>query len=214
MPGKTHTLGAGLVACLLLVQALEPISQMAKQDDRTRQVKEAGKVRAAALVARDEAPRVLEPGEEALDSPAAFVAPERAAVLGQIDAIASMRRNQLDVVRGEGAVERVAVIGRVPDEPRGVVGEEAGIQRRFDERDFVRRGRGDSNGDRKTSAVCNGHDLGALAALRLADVPPFFLALANEPSMNVSLRSRPPRAWRSRASAFSTCLSVPWSTQR
>jgi hypothetical protein len=84
----------------------------------------------------------------------------------------------------------------------------------FDELCFVRRGRGDGNGDRKTSAVCKGHDLGALPALGLADVAPFFLALAKEPSMKVSLRSKPPRAWRSRANACSTRVSVPWSTQR
>ena len=111
---------------------------MPKQNHGAGEVQETREIGRAPLVAGDESARVLEPGEESLDSPAAFVAPERAAVLGQIDAIASMRSNQLDVVRGEGPVERVAVIGRVPDEPRGVVREEAGIQRRFDERDFVR----------------------------------------------------------------------------
>ena len=182
---------------------------MAKQDDRTRQVKKAGKVRAAALVARDEAPRVLEPGEEALDFPAPFVAPEGPAVLGQIHPVPPMGRDQFNLERCEGTVERVAVVGGVADDAVRVVSEKAGIQGLFDELGFVRRGRGDGNGDRKTSAVCQGHDLGALAALRLADVAPLFLALANEPSMNVSLRSRPPRAWRSRANACSTRLSVP-----
>ena len=111
-------------------------------------------------------------------------------------------------------VEAVAVIRGIADQPHGIVGEEAGVQRLRDELRFVRRRRGDGNGDRKTSAVCNGHDLGPFAALGLADAAPFFLALAKEPSMNVSLRSRPPRAWRSAASALSTRRRVPSRTQR
>lgn len=187
---------------------------MAKQDDRTRQVQKAREVRAVAFVTGDQAARVLEPREETLDSPAAFVAPERAAVLSQMDAVATMGGNQFDVERGERAVERVAVVRRIADQPDRVLGEEAGVQRLRDEAGFVRRRRGDGNGDRKTSAVCNGHDLGPFASLGRADVAAFFLALAKEPSMYVSLRSSPPRAWRSWANAFSIRLSVPWSTQR
>ena len=105
-----------------------------------------------------------------------------------------MRGDQFDAAGGEGIVETVAVIGGVADEARGVVAEETGVQGLCDELRFVRRGRGDGNGERKTSAVCNGHDLGPFAALGFPDVEPFFLALAKEPSMKVSLRSKPPRA--------------------
>ena len=182
---------------------------MAKQDERARQVQEAEKVAATTLVASDQAPRVLKPRKETLHAPSTSVPSKGAAVLGQVDAIAPMGRDEFDLTGRERAVERVAVVGGIPDEPLRIVGEEAGSQRGFDERDFMRRGRGDGNGDRKTSAVCNGHDLGAFPALGLADVAPFFLALAKEPSMNVSLRSRPPRAWRSRANACRTRLSVP-----
>src|ERR1022692_1526051 len=119
-----------------------------------------------------------------------------------------MGGDQFDAAGGEGLVEAVAVVGGVPDEPLGIVGQEAGVYGLLDELRLVRRCRGDGNGERKTSAVCNGHDLGPLAALGFADVAPFFLALAKEPSMNVSLRSKPPRAWRSAASASRTCRSV------
>src|SRR5207253_7550140 len=115
---------------------------------------------------------------------------------------------------GERLVEAIAVIGGIADEPLRIVAEEAGVQGLLDELRFVRRRRGDGNGERKTSAVCNGHDLGPFAALGLADTAAFFLALANEPSMNVSVRSKPPRAWRSAASALSTRRSVPSWTQR
>ena len=100
---------------------------MAKQNDRARQVKEAEIVAAAALIAGDEAPRVLEPGKEALDAPAASVSSKRAAVLGQVDAIAPMRGDEFDLAGGEGPVERVAVVGRVANEALRVVGEKAGV---------------------------------------------------------------------------------------
>jgi len=52
-----------------------------------------------------------------------------------------------------------------------VIREKTGLQRLLDELRFVRRRRGDGNGDRKTSAVCKGHDLGAFAALGFPDAP-------------------------------------------
>ena len=120
-----------------------------------------------------------------------------------------MRCDEFDVEGGQVCVEAITVVGGIADEPRGILGKKAGIQRLFDESGLMRRGRGDGNGDRKTSAVCNGHDLGPLAALRWPDEPSFFLAQAKEPSKNVSLRSKPPRAWRSWASAFKTRRRVP-----
>jgi hypothetical protein len=53
-------------------------------------------------------------------------------------------------------------------------------------------------------AVCNCHDLGPLAALRLADAEPPLFAGANVPSMNPSVRSRPPRSRKSLARACRT----------
>src|SRR5262249_43476615 len=163
-------------------------------------------------VARDEAARVLQPGKQPFDLPAALIASERPAVLGEMHAVRSMRRNELNAVGRERLVEPVAVIGRLADQARGRLGPEARVQRLDDELRFVRRSRGDGNGERKTSAVCNRHDLGPLAPLGFADVAPFFLALAKEPSMNVSLRSRAPRACRSAANALSTWRSVPLCT--
>ncbi|TPW00989.1 MAG: hypothetical protein FD124_3828 [Alphaproteobacteria bacterium] len=117
----------GFSVMATLRNTLEPISQMAKQDHGARQVQEAEEVSAPALIAGDEAPRVLEPGEETLDAPAAAVAPQRATVLGPVDAIASVRSDELDVDRRERAVERVAVVGGVPDQSGRVVGEKTGV---------------------------------------------------------------------------------------
>jgi len=187
---------------------------MPKENHRACEVQKAGEIGGAPLIPGDESPRVLQPGKEAFDFPAAFIAAQGPSILCEVDPVRPMGRDELDPARGQRLVEPVAVIRGIPDQARGVIGEEARVQRLFDELRFVRRGRRDGNGNRKTSAVCNGHDLGPLAPLGLADVAAFFLALAQEPSMNVSLRSSPPRACRSAARALRTRRRVPSRTQR
>jgi hypothetical protein len=83
----------------------------------------------------------------------------------------------------------------------------------LDERDFGGRSTCDSNGERKTSAVCNGHDLGALALTSIADESAPFFAPAKVASMKASVRSIPPRAARSRHTVSNTFRSVPLRTQ-
>src|SRR3954464_11839148 len=174
---------------------------MAQQNNGAAEEDKALEIAGAPLIAGDEASEVLQPGKEPFDVPAAFVATQGTAILSQVNAVWPMRGDELDAVDGQGDIERVAIVGGIPDQPRREVEKKAALQGLFDQRYFVRRRRGGGNGDRKTSAVCNGHDLGPFAAFGRPDVPPFFLALAKEPSMKVSRRSRPPRAWRSRASA-------------
>lgn len=187
---------------------------MPKENNRAREVQKTGEVGGAPLIPCDESARVLEPGEEPFDFPAAFIAAQCASILSEIDPRCAMRCDQFDATGGEGLVEAVAVIGGIADEPLRIVPEETGVQGLRDELRLVRRRRGDGNGERKASAVCNGHDLGPFAALGFPDMEPFFLALAKEPSMKVSLRSNPPRAWRSTASALRARRSVPARTQR
>jgi hypothetical protein len=57
------------------------------------------------------------------------------------------------------------------------------------------------SGDRKTSSVCDGHDLGAFAALCLAGT--------KVPSMNSSRISIPPRSYRSCASSWAMRRKTP-----
>jgi hypothetical protein len=187
---------------------------MPKQDDRACEMQKPSEIGGPPLIAGHEAPRVLEPREKPFDFPAAPITAQRAPILGEVNPIGTMGGDQFDPTCREGLVEPIAVIRSVADEPLGIVGQKAGVQGLLDEPRFMRRRRGDGNGERKTSAVCNGHDLGALAALGFPDMEPFFLALANEPSMKVSLRSNPPRACRSAASALTTRRSVPRLTQR
>jgi hypothetical protein len=86
------------------------------------------------------------------------------------------------------------------------------VQRRIDERDLGRTGRGDMNSERNTLAVDHHHPLRTLAAGGTTDVRAPFFADANEPSMNVfSHRSRP-RASSSPRKARHIASHVPSSS--
>ena len=152
----------------------------------------------------------MEPGEEALYLPAALVSTEGAKVLSEALAIRAIGRDHLDpALLREPRVELVAVVGGVANEALGELGEKAAIERSVDERDLMRRSTFDADGERKTRAVCNGHDLGPLTALRFPDAGPPFLALTNVPSMNASLKSICPRSRKSPAKAYRIRSSVP-----
>lgn len=77
----------------------------------------AHKVLDVAFPARDEAPRVVQPGEEPLDHPAATIAAKGATVLGGgSDTIVFVGRNEIDrALVPQCRVEGVAVVGLVPD---------------------------------------------------------------------------------------------------
>lgn len=154
------------------------------------------------LVSDDETPVVVQPGEEALDLPSADVTLQRASVLRDVSSIRAVRRDHLDSpILPETLVELVTVVGFVADHPVDRIGNECVVESLFDERDLVRRSTCDANGDWKTMRVCDRHDLGSLAPLRLPDGSAPFLAPEKEPSMYVSERSIPPRSWRSLANA-------------
>lgn len=73
-----------------------------------------------AFPARDDAPEFVEPGEQALDLPAATITTEGAAVLGDVFAtIAAVWRNQLDALGSERPIERITVVGTIPDKSSG-----------------------------------------------------------------------------------------------
>ena len=165
------------------------------------------------LVARDKPPEVLQPREEPLDLPATAVAAELASVLGAAPTIGAVRRDEFDAPLGHLGVQRVAVVAAIADDPRRQPPQKPGLQRVGDERDFPGICTCDSNGERKTSSVCEGHDLGAFAFASEADAGAPFFADAKVASMNVSVKSYPPAAASSRANWWSTRASVPWRAQ-
>ena len=164
-----------------------------------------------AFPAGDQAAGTLQPGKQSFDHPAPLGPPQTAAVLRCFPAtVVSMRSDQLQsVMRAQPSRQGRAVIGLVTDQPLGRGGEEALLERGFDEADFMRSSAGHVHGERKTMAVCDRHDVAAFSAAIIAHSRAPFLALLKLPSMNASVRSIFPRSRKSSASLRRTRTSWP-----
>lgn len=127
------------------------------------------------FIARDQSAKVLQPGEEAFDLPAAAVAAELSAILCLAPAVA-VGRDQFDVtLRRQTGVQAIRIVGLVTNQSDRRFAEELGVEGLLDKRDFAGACTCDSNGERKTTAVCDCHDLGPLAFAGGADAEaPFF----------------------------------------
>jgi len=127
------------------------------------------------FIARDQPAEVLQPSEEALDLPATAVAAELPTIL-RFPAAASVGRDQFDVaLGGQARIQPIRIVRLVANQPRRRVGEELRVEGLLDEPDFGGACTCDSNGERKTTAVCDCHDLGPLAPAGGPDAEaPFF----------------------------------------
>ena len=106
-------------------------------------------------------------------------------------------------------VQRVAVVRLVSNQSLGNVRHKPLLHSFCHQGYFSRRSTRRVDGDRKTMAVGNCHDFTALSALGLPNAEPPFLAGTNVPSMKHSRRSKPPRSFRSWATANNTCSKTP-----
>src|SRR5512136_1818968 len=161
---------------------------MSEQEVEAGQPHEAEEGVDVVLPAGDEAAEVVHPGEESLHAPATPIATQFAPVL-RLAPLAPVRRDQLDaVVCGEFLVERVRVVGFVPDEPRRQLVEKASGKNLLHQLALGRRSAIDSNGERKTVTSGDSDDLRPLAATGGADSKAPFFALAKVASTNASSR--------------------------
>src|ERR1700693_907672 len=189
---------------------------MPEKDHHARKLNQGHIVLNVIFVANYQAAEVVEPGKEPLDFPSALEPAQRSAILGFAlhSASAAMGRDHFRAEAGEHfLVERVAVIGFVPDQPFWNVGDKPRFERLADQLHFSRASTLCEYGERKTMAVRNRHELTALAPLGLSDAEPPFFAGTNVPSIKLSRRSSPPRSLRSCATANSTCSSTFERTQ-
>ena len=136
------------------------------------------------FVANDKSSEVCEPGDAAFYFPASFVTPKFATVLrGRLFTIDFVRTNQINTSFLESLAQRVRISRPIVDQTFGILPRPpfAGswnrhaIQRRFNQRDFVRGRRGKLNSQRNTLAACHHHPLCTFSAFGFSDaVPPFF----------------------------------------
>ena len=166
------------------------------------------------FVADHQPPEITEPGKQALDFPSAPVAPQFPTVLGpRLFPVSAVRCNHLDsAVMEKPLIQPIAIVGLVANEPiRSKLGKST-IDGGLDQLHFVGRSAFHVDGDRNTSSVCDGHDLGAFAALCLADSRAPFFAGTKVPSMKASQMSMPPRSAKSCASSSTMRWKTPWRT--
>lgn len=120
---------------------LKHISQIrAQQDQHAGEVDKATVVRQVIFVAHQDPAGILQPRVQPLDLPAPAIPAERAAVLRpRPRPIALVRRDELDARGGEAGIQRVGVIGPIPDQPLRGRGDEPLGHGGFGERYFVGR---------------------------------------------------------------------------
>ena len=188
---------------------------MAQEDDSGGEVDKSLEVFSMVFIANDQTTEVEEPGKQPLDLPSPSIASQWSTVLGRLSTTPSpMRGNHLGaVLLSEFSIQPVTVVCLVPNESFGRFVDDALIQCLGDQLHFSWRSTFCPQGERKTMAVCNAHDLGSLAPLGLPDQAPPFLAGTNVPSTKHSFRSKPPLSWRCCASANNTFSIAPESTQ-
>src|SRR5467141_1641597 len=176
-----------------------------------------------AIVAHDQASEVPQPRVGALDDPAPFVPPKRAAILCcRPNAISLVRTDQFDPALPQPLSQWIAVVRFVSDYPHRLLPRPAGVmtppypdrrERRFREPDFRRGCRVKELSQRKTAAVDHHHPLRPLAPLGFSDSAAPFFAGAKLPSKNDSLHFNCWRSFNSLRNARQTFSQMPCSSQ-
>jgi hypothetical protein len=152
------------------------------------------------FVMHEQSPEVSHPRNAAFHLQSMFVSPQLPAVLRRgLAPVALVRADQIVAPPLETFAQRVGIGGAVIDQTFGIFpwpaaasGDRHPLQRRLDQRHFMRRRRGQLNSQRKTLAACHHHPLRTLSAFGLSDAVAPFFAGAKLPSAKVSSQSSRP----------------------
>lgn len=143
-----------------------------------------------------DAPTILEPGQQPLHFPASTITVEISRVLGLgLLLVRKMRGYQIHSILSWLCVQRIAVIHLVTDQTLGRLFCEPCFQSRFYEGALMQRGAANGYDDRKTRVVCRRHDLCTFAPLGFSHPLAPLFAMTKAPSMNYSVKSRLPRSF-------------------
>ena len=166
------------------------------------------------FVPNNQSPEVLKPGKQALNLPSAPVASQFPAVLGSwFFASHTMRCDHFNTAFFEKLIVKfIAVVRLITNQLIRRIFSKAAVYSGFDKLYLMGRSAFNVSGDRKTSSVCDCHDLGAFAALCLADSKTPFFAGAKLPSMNASRISILPRSFRSSTNSWAMRWKTPCPT--
>jgi hypothetical protein len=179
---------------------LELISKPPHEDEEAGELYKT-KEMSVTFVADENPTKVLNPANGAFDAVAPFVAAESAAVLrARLRAVHAMRTDQLNAALEKTRPQGITIGRQVIDQMLGQAVQLPRLQKRFNQRDFVRAGTGDVGAPGQTVMIDQEQKLSAFAALGLADAGTPFFAEQNVPSAMDSVVSKTPArsSWRSR----------------
>ena len=166
------------------------------------------------FVRNNQAPKVLKPGKHAFNLPSTFITAKFPPILsGWFFAFFSMRCNHFNTafIR-KSIIKAITVVCFITNNAIRCVLRKTAVDGRINQLYFMGRSAFNVSGDRKTSSVCDCHDLGAFAAFCLADSKTPFFAGAKLPSMNASRISILPRSFRSSTSSVAMRRKTPCRT--
>src|SRR3954468_17172174 len=144
----------------------------------------------AAVPSGEHAPELVEPGKGAFDFPSSFVSAQRSSILGNgLLPVGLVRRNQLNAALCQPLIERITVVGAIPNKSFGSSHGDGFIEGSFDKGDFMWTSRSRVHGEWKTMSVCNNHELRTLAPLGLSHFGSPFFATTKVPSIKHSDKS-------------------------
>ena len=128
------------------------------------------------LKARQNAAVVLEPGKQVLNLPAAAISAQGPSILrGRPGPVAFMRRNHLNAQGRQAPVQRITVIGAVPNQAVGLGDGETPGERGRDQGDFMGRSRGRVDGGGRPWRSATAMSFVPLPRLVAPTSHPFFL---------------------------------------
>jgi hypothetical protein len=157
----------------------------------------------------------IQPGEQAFDLPSSAVTPQCPRILrGRLNPVALVRGDHFNALGRELSIERITVVGKIPNKSFGSSQREGLIEGSLDKGDFMWRSRSRVQGEWKTCSVRNNHELRTFAPLGLSHARAPFFATTKVPSIKHSERSILPRSSKSCANASTIARNTPWRTQR
>ena len=163
------------------------------------------------FITNNQTAKVLKPSEQAFNLPSLSISPQDSTILGHsLSSIPFVRCDHLNTsFFGQPFIQLVAVIRSVTNDFLRHIFEKTGIQCIINKRYFMRVSTGCVDGDRKTKSVCEAHNFGSFALFGFAHTIAPFFAGAKVPSIKPSLRSMPPRFFRSLANLVRTLANTP-----
>jgi hypothetical protein len=180
---------------------------MPQQDQHATELNHPEKECSVTFQAAADPAKVLEAGEQSLDLPAWQVAAQGSPVLGSL---ASAAGNHLDpLFASQSLIQAITVAGAISDYAFWQRADVAMAERVFDQPGLIRRSSCSPDGDRKTMAVRDCHELATFAAARWTNAIAPVFAPMNEASTKVSSNPSSPRASRSSHSAHKMPSHTP-----